>query len=96
MAINTALKRGSVIGFKLPFRSILPFPSGAIGAGQRAMVGGPAYAGIPFSPPNPPPINSAIILGLTMVASGLTVLYGLDTALYKGIVEDDLNILPGS
>lgn len=94
MAIDTALKRGSVIGLKLPFRMTLPFPSGSIGAPQRGFIGGPAYAGIPFSPPTPPPSNTAIILGLTMVAQGLTILSGLTTNLYKGLVEDELNNIP--
>lgn len=39
----------------------------------------------------PPPVNSAIILGLEMVAQGLTILSGLSTNLYKGLVKDELN-----
>lgn len=41
-----------------------------------------------------PPSNSRIILGLSMVAVGLTVLYGITTQLDRGLVEDDLNVIP--
>lgn len=41
----------------------------------------------------PPPANTRIIIGLTMVASGLTILYAITTNLDKGLVEDELNII---
>lgn len=38
-----------------------------------------------------PPVNTAIIVGLSMVQSGLTILSGLTTQLIKGLVKDELN-----
>lgn len=94
MAIDTALKRGSTIGTKLPFRMTLPFPSGTIGAAQRAMIG-TAYAGIPFSPPNPPPTNLPYVLGTCMVMQGTTIYnQGTTPLINKGLVRDQRNIIP--
>lgn len=93
MAIDTALKRGSVVGMKMPFKFILPFPSGSITKGEQQAILG-AYAGIPFNPPIPPPVNTAIIVGLSVVQLGLTILSGLTTNLYKGLTEDEQNIIP--
>jgi hypothetical protein len=57
MAIDTALKRASVIQFKQPYRTTLPFPSGTIGTGQRITLGY-AYSGIT---PSPPPGSNVLI-----------------------------------
>lgn len=93
MAIDTSLKRGSVIQVKLPFRMTLPFPTGTIGAAQRQAIVG-AYTGIPAANPTPPPINNAIIVGLVMVDLGLTILLGgITTQLKKGLYEDPFNKL---
>lgn len=40
---------------------------------------------------NAQPVFSAIILGLSMIAAGLTILEGLSPRLYKGLVMDELN-----
>lgn len=92
MAIDTAFKRLSVPQLKLPFRITLPFPTGTIGPLQRQAIVG-TYAGIPASNPVPPPVNTAIIVGLSMLAAGLTILYGITTNLEKGLVEDEQNII---
>lgn len=42
----------------------------------------------------PPPTNTAIIQGLSLLQLGLTLLSGLTTNLYRGVVEDDLNNIP--
>lgn len=47
--------------------------------------------GIDIGNPVPPPVNTAIIVGLSMVQSGLTILSGLTTQLIKGLVKDELN-----
>ncbi len=92
MAIDTALKRGSVLQLKLPFRMTLPFPSGSITTQVRPYIVG-AYGGTTYAPPTPPPANTRIILGLTMIEEGLTILSGLTTNLIKGLVKDELNII---
>lgn len=42
----------------------------------------------------PPPVQNRIILGLSMVISGLTTLYALTPDLAKGLVEDDYGNIP--
>ena len=55
MAINTALRRASVLQFKSPVRMTLPFPSGSVSTSDRLLLG-TAYTGIT---PSPPPTNTA-------------------------------------
>lgn len=94
MAIDTALKRISVVQFAQAWsRHVFPFPTGSITSGDRYPLSY-SYSGIAFNPPTPPPTNTRIILGISMVAVGLTVLYGITTQLEKGLVEDDLNLIP--
>jgi hypothetical protein len=90
MAIDTALKRSSVLQLKLPFRMILPFPTGSISTQTRPAIVG-AYAGTTYIPPTP--TSGAIIKGLTMIEEGLTILSGLTTSLIKGLVKDELNLI---
>lgn len=89
MAIDSSVKRSSVLQLKLPFRMTLPFPTGTIVASERASIAG-AYAGSSFLPPS----SQRIINGLVMVEIGLTILTGLSTNLYKGLIEDDLGNIP--
>lgn len=56
-----------------------------IGVGPRVIIG---QGGV-----IPPPVSNPIILGLTMIAQGLTVLTGLTVNLDKGLVEDEQNII---
>lgn len=44
----------------------------------------------PFQPPSP---NPAYILGLEMVDLGLSILSGVSPGLYKGLVQDQLNLI---
>lgn len=64
-------------------------------AGYRSLwgawFGGGAAAGTPTPPP---PTADRIILGLSMVATGLTTLYALTPDLAKGLVEDDYGNIP--
>ena len=49
MAIDTALKRLSVLQLKMPWRMTLPFPSGAVTNGDRYTLA-LSYAGSTFIP----------------------------------------------
>lgn len=93
MAIDTDIKRLSVLQIKLPFRLTLPFPSGTVTSPDRYTVAG-AYAGTDFNP-TPPPTNDRYILGTAMIKFGTTILnQGTAPRLTKGLVRDQLNIIP--
>lgn len=61
------------------------------GVGPSVTIGLFVTHGLMVGGSTPPPTNTAIIKGLQMVATGLTILSGLTTHLDKGLVEDELN-----
>lgn len=70
MAIDTAAKRASVFGIAVPALLVLPFPDGAVDAGDRLHVDW-LYRGIAASTPVPVLIGSVT---LTPSLSGSTSL----------------------